>query len=67
MGSFFAAAIQNLLANVNTVTQIQDKISAAQLIGDTVQVKYWYGRLANVILVFDPIPDDSFAPPVLLR
>lgn len=60
VGSWLAACIQNLLANVSTITQIQDKITAAQEINDTIAVSFWYGRLSNIGLIFEPIPVDTY-------
>jgi len=28
---------------------------------------YWYGRLSNIALIFEPIPDDSYKPNKLIR
>lgn len=40
--------------------QIQTKIQAARDSYDSVAVAYWYGRLANIGLIFEPIADDSY-------
>jgi len=32
----------------------------AKLNNDTVATYYWYGRLANVVVIFDPLKEDKF-------
>ena len=54
------AWLQNLLGNVITLNSIQKKIDDAKLANDTVALCYWYGRLFNILLVFDPIEVDDF-------
>lgn len=54
------AWLQNLLGNVITLNAIQTKIETAQEQNDTVAECYWYGRLFNILLVFDPIDVDDF-------
>ncbi len=60
LGEWLAALIQNLLANVNTITQIQAKMTAATASNDTIAVAFWQGRLANICLIFDPIAVDTY-------
>ena len=54
------AWLQNLLGNVITLNSIQKKIDDAKLANDTVALYYWYGRLMNILVVFDPIVMDEF-------
>lgn len=59
-GSWVAAGVQNLLANVNAITQIQEKMAAATQSNDTIALAFWRGRLTNIMLIFDPIPVDEY-------
>lgn len=59
-GEILPAWLQNLLGNVITLNAIQTKIEDAKLANDTVATAYWYGRLANIMLVFEPIVVDEF-------
>ena len=54
------AWLQNLLGNVITLNSISKKIDDAKLANDTVASYYWYGRLFNILLVFEPIEVDTF-------
>lgn len=60
LGSWLAACVQNLLSNVNTITQVQEKMTAATNSNDTVALAFWRGRLTNVVLIFEPIPTDDY-------
>lgn len=60
IGSWVAALVQNLLSNVNSITQIQEKMQAATQSNDTIALQFWRGRLANIVIVFDPIPTDDY-------
>ena len=55
-----AAFLQNILKEVQAIMQIQTKIQAANDSNDTVAVVYWYGRLVNMALIFEPIPEDTY-------
>ena len=35
-------------------------MTAAQSSNDTIALAFWRGRLANIVLVFDPIPVDEY-------
>lgn len=54
---YFTAWVQNVLGNVITVNSLMTKIEDAKEINDTVAVYYWYGRLANVMFIFDPVEE----------
>ncbi len=60
VGEVLPAWLQNLLGNVITINAIQTKIEDAKEDNDTVAVYYWYGRLANILLIFDPVQEDTF-------
>ena len=45
---------------MQTITQIQEKIELAEANNDTVAVSFWYGRLAYISLIFEPIPEDTY-------
>jgi hypothetical protein len=60
MGDVLPAWLQNLLGNVITLNAIQTKIDDAEENSDRVALFYWYGRLANILLIFEPVDTDSF-------
>jgi hypothetical protein len=60
IGEVLPAWLQNLLGNVITLNAIQTKIDDAKLDNDTVAMLYWYGRLTNILLIFDPVEVDTF-------
>jgi len=35
-------------------------MTAAQTSNDTIALAFWRGRLANIVLVFEPIPTDDY-------
>lgn len=42
------------------ITQINEKTTAAQASNDTIALAFWRGRLANILIIFDPIPVDEY-------
>jgi hypothetical protein len=35
-------------------------MTAAQVSNDTIALSFWRGRLANIMLIFEPIPVDKY-------
>jgi hypothetical protein len=46
---------------VITLNAIQTKIDDSKESGDRVALYYWYGRLMNILLIFEPVDNDSFS------
>ena len=56
---WFPAWLQNLLGNVITFNALYEKIADATEAEDEIAMLYWYGRLFNLFVDFDPIPIDD--------
>jgi len=56
---WFPAWLQNLLGNVITFNALYEKIDEATQAEDEIAMLYWYGRLFNLFIDFDPIPIDD--------
>jgi hypothetical protein len=54
------AWLQNLLGNIITLNSIQAKIEDAKILNDFVASYYWYGRLVNILMIFEPVEVDTF-------
>lgn len=60
LSGYFPAWMQNTLGNVITINLVLGKVEDAKEVNDTVAKYYWYGRLANIMFVFDPQPEETF-------
>jgi hypothetical protein len=58
---FFPAWLQSLLGNVVTVNSIRKKIEMTADSGDDLAKFYWYGRLIDIFMNFEPIEIDDDA------
>lgn len=56
---WFPAWLQNLLGNVITFNALYEKIVDAVDAEDLIAQVYWYGRIANLFIDFEPIPVDD--------
>lgn len=63
--SFFSSWMSSVLGNSITLNSIYKKISDAKAANDTVATYYWYGRLANILVIFNPLKEDNFEEPAV--
>lgn len=57
MSAYMTSMLQNLLANVIRLQNIYNNIEVAVKQDDIYSVWYYYGKILNIILSFDPIEE----------
>ena len=55
---WFPAWLQSALGDVVTVNSIRNKLAEAVALDDRVAQMYWYGRLGDILINFEPIDMD---------
>ena len=54
------AFLQNMLGSSISFQALIKKIEKANKVHDIRQVNWWYGRIFNLLIDFEPIPDDDY-------